>query len=243
MTSSPPEWLLLSDIDGTLTGDDAALAELMAHLARAREHILFGVASGRSPQLVAKAVRDFGLNQPHLVIASVGSELYGPDNLGERYREHISAGWDRERIVEILVGVPGLEPQGPAGQRPFKVSFNTVEPAGEVLPTVERALAEAGLEPTLIYSHGQFLDVLPKRASKGRAVRFVSEVLGIPLSRVVVAGDSGNDADMLLCGAKAVVVGNYDTELEPVIARGGVYLAKGRHAAGVLEGLRRFGAL
>lgn len=238
--SEPPRWMLVSDIDGTLTGDDTALAQLMDILLEHRRRLAFGVASGRSPELIRDAVARFGLTEPDLVIASVGSEIYGPKDLHEAYRRHIAEGWSRRAVLEALEGVSGLRLQGPAGQRPHKVSFVT---EAEVVPAVEARLNEAGLRARLIHSHGQFLDVLPARASKGQAVRFVSEQLGLPLSRIVVAGDSGNDADMLCCGAQAVAVGNYDPELGPLLARGGIYVAQGHHAAGVLEGLEHFGAL
>src|SRR5699024_5521567 len=67
---------LISDIDGTLTGSDEALRQLAAHLEQ-DPALGFGVASGRSPQLVAQAVAGFSLPEPELVIASVGSEISG----------------------------------------------------------------------------------------------------------------------------------------------------------------------
>lgn len=236
----PASWLLVSDIDGTLTGDDSALTRLMGRLADAHGTLAFGVASGRSPTLVAEAVAAFGLNEPDLVIAGVGSEIAVPAGLGTRYQRHVAAGWDREAVVNALATAPGLVPQDAAGQGPFKVSFHAPAAA---LPGARAALVEAGAGARLIHSHGKFLDVLPPRASKGEAVRFAAAAMGLPLTRVVVAGDSGNDADMLTCGARAVVVANYDLELEPRLAGADVYWARNRHAAGVLEGLVHHGAL
>ena len=235
-----PEWLLVSDIDNTLTGDSVALEKLMGVLHANRHHIAFGVASGRSLELIRAAVETYGLLEPDLVISSVGSEIYGEGDVGERYKTHISSGWERERVAQVLGGIEGLTFQVEAGQRPFKVSFDTT---GDVLPQVEAAVRAANLNVTLIHSHGEFLDVLPERAAKGKAVRFVAEAYGLPLKKVIVAGDSGNDADLLVCGAKAVVVGNYSAELEPVLNNENVYLAEARYAAGVLEGLRAYGVV
>ena len=240
MTLKRPEWLLVSDIDNTLTGDDAALQKLMSLLHANRDRIAFGVASGRSLELVRKAVREYGLLEPDLTISSVGSEIYGEGEVGERYAGHIGAAWERERVVEALQGLEGLTFQDETGQRPFKVSFNT---SGDVLPQVEVAVRLAGLKVKLIHSHGAFLDVLPERAAKGKAVRFVAEAYGLPLEKIIVAGDSGNDADLLTCGAKAVVVGNYSKELEPVLSDKNIYLATACYAAGVLEGLEHYGVL
>ena len=229
--------LLVSDIDNTLTGDDAALTELMAVL-KDNQALGFGVASGRSYELIRNAIVEFGLLEPDLIISSVGSEIQSSDDIGTRYRDHISPGWDREKVVETLSGITGLTLQGDEGQKPFKVSFDT---AGEVMPEVRDAVNEAGLEVTLIHSHNEFLDVLPERASKGKAVRFVAEAYGMPLDSIVVAGDSGNDDEMLTCGAKAVMVGNYSQELAHLVDNSAVYVAKAKYAAGVLEGLKHYG--
>lgn len=235
-----PEWLLVSDIDNTLTGNDVALETLMALLHANRDRIAFGVASGRSPKLIRAAVEEYSLLEPDLVIASVGSEIYGEGDVGARYQTHIGAGWAREQVVEALANLEGLTFQDEAGQRPYKVSFNT---SGDVMPRVEDALQAAEMKVTLIHSHGEFLDVLPARAAKGKAVRFVAEAYGLSLEKIIVAGDSGNDADLLTCGAKAVVVGNYSEELEPVLENKNIYLATARYAAGVLEGLRAYGVV
>ena len=235
-----PEWLLVSDIDNTLTGDAEALRKLMDVLSANRDRVAFGVASGRSLDLVREAVEEYGLLEPDLIISSVGSEIYGEGDVGARYEQHIGAGWVRERVVEALQGLEGLTLQDEVGQRPFKASFNT---SGDVLPQVEAAVRAADLRVTLIHSHGKFLDVLPERAAKGKAVRFVAEAYGLSLEKIIVAGDSGNDADLLTCGAKAVVVGNYSKELEPVLENENIYLAKAFYAAGMLEGLRAYGVL
>ena len=198
----------------------------------------FGVASGRSFELIREAIVEFGLLEPDLIISSVGSEIDGDDDIGTRYRDHISPGWDREKVVETLSGITGLTLQGDEGQKPFKVSFDT---AGEVMPEVRDAVNEAGLNVTLIHSHNEFLDVLPERASKGKAVRFVAEAYGMALENIVVAGDSGNDDEMLTCGAKAVMVGNYSQELAHLVDNPAVYVAEAKYAAGVLEGLKYYG--
>ena len=240
MTLGRPEWLLVSDIDNTLTGDSVALEKLMGLLHANRDRINFGVASGRSSELIQEAVEAFGLLEPSLTISSVGSEIDGAGGVGERYAEYIGAGWEREHVVEVLKGLEGLTLQDETGQRPYKVSFNT---SGDVMPRVEAAVRTAGLSVSLIHSHSEFLDVLPERAAKGKAVRFVAEAYGLPLEKIIVAGDSGNDADLLTCGAKAVVVGNYSKELEPVLNDKNIYLAKNFYAAGVLEGLGAYGVL
>ena len=165
--------------------------------------------------------------------------------MGARYRDYIGEGWNRDGVVTALSELPGLHVQPPDTQKPHKVSYFTTPDA---LTAAREALAAAELPAKLIYSQDSLadrglLDVLPARASKGAAVRFLSEQSGVPLSHIVVAGDTGNDADMLRCGARAIAVGNYSAELKPALTDERVYTAGAHHAAGVLEGLKHYGVL
>ena len=98
----------------------------------------------------------------------------------------------------------------------------------------------AGLQARLIYSHRAYLDVLPIRASKGMALRYFCLHWGIPPERCLVAGDSGNDEEMLRGRTLGVVVGNHDPELASLRGQPQIYFAPGRHAWGIIEGIRHY---
>ena len=106
---------------------------------------------------------------------------------------------------------------------------------------VRRLLREHDLKASLIYSHEMFLDVLPYHASKGYAVRYLKERWGLAPNNVLVAGDSGNDAEMLRMAECGVVVANYSRELRRLRGREGIYFAGRSYARGILEGIRHFG--
>ncbi len=106
------------------------------------------------------------------------------------------------------------------------------------LGTVRAAVTSTGIPARVVFSHGQLLDVLPASAGKSAAVSHVAATLNLSMDRVIVAGDSGNDTDMLTDCANAIVVGNCEPELRILGERGVAYQAQGNHAAGVLEGLR-----
>ena len=92
----------------------------------------------------------------------------------------------------------------------------------------------------LIYSHNKYVDILPYRASKGKAIRYLSYKWEIPLKNFLVCGDSGNDEEMLRGEPLAVVVGNYSSELEKLRGRKNIYFAKQKYAGGILEAIQRF---
>ena len=63
---------------------------------------------------------------------------------------------------------------------------------------------------------------------------------GFSPDNVLVAGDSGNDAGMLLGRTLGVVVGNYSPELESLRNRPRVYFANAQHARGIIEGINYY---
>lgn len=231
-------WWLISDIDGTLTGDERALARLRSRLEADRERIGFGVASGRSPELIREAVASYSLPQPELFIASVGSEISHPQIDPEAWPGEKAGGWQPDLIRELLAGVPGVELQSEAGQGRYKLGY--LADAASAAAAARR-LQAAGLEAQLVPSAGEFLDIMPKGVSKGSAVRFAAHALQVPLHQVIVAGDTGNDLDMLTCGARAILVANHTKEVAHLKQDPGVYVARNPHAAGIMEGLRHYG--
>ena len=100
--------------------------------------------------------------------------------------------------------------------------------------------AVVDLPVRVIHSHGRLLDILPVRAGKGEAMRWVADRLGIAPADVYAAGDSGNDLDMLSAVRNGIVVANHSAELLPLLGRPTIYLARRPHAAGVVEGMHAF---
>jgi len=88
----------------------------------------------------------------------------------------------------------------------------------------------------VILSFGQYLDVLPIRASKGLALRYMAATWDIPLDRILVAGGSGADEDMMRGNTLAVVVGNrHHEELSQLEEVERIYFAEAVGAGGILE--------
>ncbi|WP_018862697.1 HAD-IIB family hydrolase [Thioalkalivibrio sp. ALJ3] len=233
---------VITDIDNTLLGDARATRAFVAWLKRHRKQVVFGVATGRRVDSAAAVLEEHGVPAPDVWITSVGSEIhYGVDRTEDRgWARHISHRWEPDRLRECLLKVPGLELQPQEDQRAFKVSF-FVDPPGELdAESVETRLYREDLHARVIYSHKRYLDLLPVRASKGLAVRYLSDKWGIPLEHVLVAGDSGNDEDMLRGRLLGVVVGNHQPELEGLRGFQRIFFADATYARGILEGIEHF---
>jgi sucrose-phosphate synthase len=234
--------VVVSDIDNTLIGDKDGLEQLLQRLKDAGAKVAFGVATGRSIELTKEVLQEWDIPMPQLLITSVGSAIhYGPHLVEDKgWENHISYRWKRDALVEAMKELPGITLQPPAGQKKFKISYN-VEP--EKMPSVDeiyRHLRRSQLQAKVIYSHGAYLDLLPIRASKGMALRYFCMRWGIPLQHCLVAGDSGNDEEMLSGNTLGVVVGNYDKELESLRENPTVYFAQGHYARGIVEGIEHY---
>ena len=236
------DYFLVTDIDNTLIGaDNKRLPDLIDTLTRHRDRIGFAVATGRHLELAREVLEANDVPAPDVIIASVGSEIYyGPKHhYGQGWHTHISARWQRERIVALLADLDFLHYQDPPAQRPFKVSYD-MTPGKDRLAAVHARLLANKCRYSLIYSHDRYLDILPYRASKGKAIRYLSYKWEIPLSHFLVCGDSGNDEEMLRGEPLAVVVGGHSPELDRLRDARRVYFARRACAGGILEGVEKY---
>lgn len=234
--------LLITDIDNTLTGDPEALAALLQIVKQAGRRLGFGIATGRSMALTLEVLREWEVPIPQILITSVGSEIhYGPRLVRDQgWERHINYRWSAETAREAMQEIPGVKLQPPHGQSKFKVSYDVDPHRLPPLKEIRRHLRRSGVLANLIYSHGAYLDLLPIRASKGMALRYFCTKWRIPLDRCLVAGDSGNDEEMLTGNTLAVVVGNHDPELDKLRGAPRIYYAQGHHARGIIEGMAHY---
>lgn len=246
------KFLLVTDLDDTLVGDDNALKHLNQQLSQHRQAqgTILVYSTGRSLVSYQGLKVKKRLLDPDAVITAVGTEVYrqNSDTPDINWSNKLSQRWERDLVLATAAHFADLIPQPESEQRPFKVSYYlTQEAALEVLPQLEAALQARGLEIKLIYSSGKDLDILPRHADKGEAMTFMRQSLDMPATQTVVCGDSGNDRALFNAGAeRGIIVGNAKPELlkwhyaNPSLNR---YLALAHWAGGILEGLNHFSFL
>src|SRR5574338_43398 len=237
------EKVIVSDIDYTLIGDDLALHDFIGTLNRMSSKIGFCVATGRVINSAIEIIRENKIPMPDFLITSVGSEIYynykGELVYSNGWHAHISHQWQRNKIIELLSNFDFLKYQESQNQRTFKVSYYTNN-IPQNIERVKELLIKNKIKCNLVFSHGQFLDILPYRASKGKAIRYLAYRWNIPFENILVAGDSGNDMEMLKGDLLGVVVANYSPELEELKGSRRIYFSNQKFAAGIKDGINHY---
>ncbi|MFO7765203.1 MAG: HAD family hydrolase [Pelovirga sp.] len=230
---------LVSGLDQNLIGDPSSLKELMSRLRRQRKSTAFIIATGRRLDSALALMNKHGIPEPDILITSGGTDIYyAPELEGDLvWAKYIDFQWSPHKVRELLTDYPGLKRQPKIEQSRFKVSYY-IDPELANVDEIQRLLHQEGLAANVIMSFGQYLDILPARASKGLALRYVADRRGIDLERVLAAGGAGADEDMLSGNTLAVVVANrHHEELSGLVDTERIYFARQPLAAGILEAI------
>lgn len=234
---------LFTDLDQNLLGDPDSLAEFVRVVRQHRKCASFGIATGRSLESALKVMRRYGIPMPDVLITSLGAAIhfapeYAMDLAWTRHIDHL---WTPSSVRAILDELPGLKRQPKSEQSRFKISYYIDPQIAPSLEEINRLLHQGDQTVNVTLSFGQFLDVLPIRASKGFAVRWFADQWGVPLEQILAAGGSGSDEDMMRGNTLAVVVGNrHNDELRALAEVERIYFAKAGYARGILEAIEHY---
>jgi len=234
---------IVTDLDQSLIGDKAALRELLTVIRENRKNVSFAIATGRRVDSAMAVMKKQGIPSPDIFITSLGTRIqYGQALTDDDvWADHIDYDWSVRRIRLALSRLPGLIPQEQRQQTPFKISYYYDEQNAPSLDELNTLLRQQEITANVVMSFGQFLDVIPARASKGQALRYVAQRLEIPLEQMLVAGGSGADEDMMRGNTLAVVVANrHHEELSLLPSKDRIYFAKKSYAAGIIEAVEHY---
>jgi len=235
---------LFTDLDQSLLGSPTALRRFADFVRENHKRVTFGIATGRRIESALALINKHRIPAPDVLISSLGTRIHYSQSLTEddHWADHIDHDWSPQRVRRLLIDLPGMKAQPNSEQSRYKVSFYC-DP--EKAPSVEEIVAllrQKELTANVLLSFGQFLDIIPSRASKGQALRYVAWRLGIPLEQILVAGGSGADDDMMRGNTLAVVVANrHYEELSQLVNQDRIYFADQPYALGILEAIDHYG--
>ncbi len=234
---------IVTDLDNTLLGDPDSLRRFVELFQARRKEAVFCIATGRNRNTALRMLRKHNIPRPDVLITSVGTDIYYAPNLTRdtRWREHIDQSWNPRAVRRLLDDLPGLKLQEKEEQGKFKISYY-YDP--EIAPNQEEItsiLLKGEQSVNVVVSFDQHLDILPARASKGAALRWFAARREVPMYRILAAGGSGADEDMMRGNTLAVVVANrHDEELSELTDIEKIFFPKAPHAAGILEAIEYY---
>ncbi len=104
-----------------------------------------------------------------------------------------------------------------------------------------RAMAEKrfGSKVRVVKSHNLFIELVSREVSKGSALEFLADYLGVKRDDVVAIGDNENDLEMVQWAGVGVAMGNASPNLKRIAD----WVAPSVDEDGVVEVLRKYGGL
>lgn len=234
---------IFSDLDQSLLGEPAYLPDFVAVLKENARCSSFGIATGRRLDSALKLIKNCKLPIPDALVTSLGTEIHYGQYLTKdtAWTDHIDYLWQPNRIRTILQDIAGLEMQEKLEQSRFKISYFYDPELAPSIREIRQILMQHEQTVNVVFSFGQFLDIVPVRASKGLALRWYAEQWDIPLDHILVAGGSGADEDMIRGNTLAVVVSNrHHEELSELTDIERVYYTKKPYAAGILDAIEYY---
>lgn len=234
---------VFTDIDQSLLGSPEGLKAFSAYLADNRKKVFFGIATGRRLDSALAILKKNGLPTPDIMITSLGTEIvYSPQMTPDSaWARHIDYHWNPKAIRRIIGELPGLTLQPKSEQSRFKISYHYSAEMAPAVDEIQTLLRQEEQAVNVYLSFGQFFDIVPVRASKGLALRYFAQQWHIPLERILVAGGSGADEDMMQGNTLAVVVANrHREELSGLREPERIYFAGKPYALGIIEAIEHY---
>ena len=232
--------LLLLDLDSNLEQPDGdALKVLREQLDRCA----LGILSGRSLPAARQRFGELLLPEPKVWITGAGTEIhYGQENEPDLFwSAQIGVDWDRAGVESALADLTAhIELQRPEQQGSFKLSYTIRDAGEEILPLIRQRLRQRHQAARPQLRCHWFLDVLPLRASRSEAIRFLALRWGLPLEQMLVVASEQGDGELVSGRPATVVLGDHDPCLDDFRQQQRVYFASRSQLPGVLEGIQHY---
>ncbi len=241
--------LLVTDLDGTLLTSQCLVSprvqRAVAEAKRRGKYITF--ATGRNYMSSLPMLETLGLNAPLILYNGARIETHGPRKtlyaqdlplecairalkLQPEFQIHVSLYLHDDIYVNVMNAETltlmekehiVCHPVGDlvrflGGRDPIKLLCIGHPDALAGYAAAYRALDG---HSELVQSESNYLEVLPSGVSKGQALRFLADYLGLAVDEVIAVGDNLNDIEMLREAGLGVAMGNAHPDVKRVADR------------------------
>ncbi|HEX5564860.1 MAG TPA: HAD-IIB family hydrolase [Sporosarcina sp.] len=231
------KYLLATDLDGTFVGDKDALGRLLQFFDGSPDEVALVYVTGRHLSSARLLMAEEGLPMPDLLITDVGTAIYRDVEEDLDWKARMQADWQPGMVAEIAASIPSLKKQKLPDDR--RVSFTVSDDIGAV-NEFKKALEDRAIAHSFVFSSNRDIDILPSGAGKGNALEYALGRYAMEDVKLLIAGDSGNDRDMLSLGHPSVIVGNAQPELRELEPCENLFWANANCAGGIYEAWLHF---
>lgn len=243
---SPVSRLLALDLDSCLElPEERSLAHLRDRLHAEPFAASTGlvILTGRSLDQARQRYRELHLPDPKAWICRAGTEIHHRLDRAEDpvWTQRISQAWDREAVLAAMGQLQEhLQLQESDHQSHFKVSYLLRASNRGLIGLARQCLRRHGLQAEPQLRCHWFLDVLPQRASRSEAIRFLAQSWQLPLDKVLVVASQQGDGELLEGLPATVVPADHDPCLLGQRTQQRVYVSKRPSVGAVLDGLTHY---
>ncbi len=235
--------LLLLDLDNFLE-ESKGLSILRNKLKdqSLNNDIQLGILTGRSIKAARYRYAETQLPKPAVWICQAGTEIYYADeNKSDIFwQDSIAVNWNRKSVEKVLFDLKDyLELQSTEHQGAYKVSYLLKEPSDAILSLVRKRLRQSALDAAPHLKCHWYLDVVPLRASRAEAIRFLTLRWGLSLENVLVVASQQGDAELIKGLTTSVIPFNHDSSLDGLRSQQRVFFSD-TEDDGILDGLKHF---
>ncbi|MGB9768494.1 MULTISPECIES: Cof-type HAD-IIB family hydrolase [Dictyoglomus] len=220
--------LFITDLDGSIIdGSEVISTKNLKAIKILRENnIEITIATGRRWSSISKIVEPLSLTLP--VILYNGAGIYDPLRKSFLYLQHLS----KEEVIGALKVIHyylsfvklGIYHDDKLYEDSEALEFLKdnkngiikifIEGEKELLKELKNRLEKIYLN--VVFSSYKYLEILPKGASKGKALKKLLKNLDIKLEEVIALGDYDNDEEMLKLSGLGITLKNASERLKKI---------------------------
>lgn len=178
--------LFVTDLDGTLAGNAAALSQFKTFLNGFAQPPVLVYVTGRHLHSALELIEHDDLPQPDTLITDIGTAIYTGQSLLEddQWRQRMQQDWQPDVICDIASKFSELTVQ----DLPTTKRVSSFAADADTVRAFEKALTRNEIAHKLIYSADTYVDVLPRGSGKGEAVTYALDTFYEQDAQILVSG-------------------------------------------------------